>query len=51
MGEVEEVIVAAIQPQVESLQRMEVGVSGPDGVNRMFITTGLARTNLNANSN
>ena len=42
---------AAIQPQVESLQHMEVGVSGPDGVNRMFITTGLARTNLNASSN
>ena len=36
----------AIQPSVESLQTMEVGVSGPDGANRMYITTGLVVTGL-----
>ena len=36
----------AIQPSVKSLQTMEVGVSGPDGANRMYITTGLALTGL-----
>lgn len=41
----------AIQPNVESLQHIEVGVSGPDGANRMFITTGLARTGLYVYSN
>ena len=36
---------------VESLQRLEVGISGPDGANRMYITTGLARTPFYANAN
>ena len=37
--------------QVDNLQHMEVGVSGPDKANRMYITTGIARTNHSVGSN
>jgi hypothetical protein len=40
----------AIEPQVDDLQHMGVGVSGPDGATRMDITTGIARVNLYASS-
>jgi hypothetical protein len=41
----------AITLQVADLQHVAVGVSGPDGANRMFITTGRVTTNQTAVSN
>ena len=36
----------AQQPNLTSLQNMEVGVSGPDGANTMYVTTGIAQAAL-----
>lgn len=41
----------AVQPSVDNLQHVEIGVSGPDGANRMFITTGVATISHYAGSN
>jgi hypothetical protein len=40
----------AQEAAVENLQTMEVEVSGPDGVNRMFTATGLAVGQVSASS-
>ena len=41
----------AITLKVADLQHVAVGVSGPDGANRMFITTGRVTTNQTAVAN